>query len=247
MARLTALGYGEPTFAAFYPNSASVFGFFDPQSGTRRPAGTRYDLLGWYSSPALDELTATLARPGTGTWTQRVADELGWAAPDGAAPERMVCFGRLILDPEGELSLFDNRTAETGVYLADSATEALAAHLGAELPGVSADEMEQLLEAIDLADRLETATLDLPERLAEARHTAAFTPVAAGTRWTVRPQDAVPGTDPAALVAAAGRAGPAGPAGFARPAGLARPAPVGAALPGNWPTYRPSWVTCWSP
>ncbi|WP_416906125.1 hypothetical protein [Micromonospora echinospora] len=197
--------------------------------------------------PALDELTATLARPGTGTWTQRVADELGWAAPDGAAPERMVCFGRLILDPEGELSLFDNRTAETGVYLADSATEALAAHLGAELPGVSADEMEQLLEAIDLADRLETATLDLPERLAEARHTAAFTPVAAGTRWTVRPQDAVPGTDPAALVAAAGRAGPAGPAGFARPAGLARPAPVGAALPGNWPTYRPSWVTCWSP
>ncbi|MFE0588419.1 hypothetical protein [Micromonospora echinospora] len=221
VARLTALGYGEPTFAAFYPNSASVFGFFDPQSGTGRPAGTRYDLLGWYSSPALDELTGTLARPGAGTWAQRLADELGWAAgPEGAAPERMVCFGRLTLAPEGELSLLETRTTETGVYLADSATEALAAHLGAELPGVSADEMEQLLEAIDLADRLETATLDLPERLAEARHTAAFTPVAAGTRWTVRPQDAVPGTDPAALVAAAGPAGSAD---------SARPAPVGAA------------------
>ncbi|KXK63722.1 hypothetical protein AWW66_01820 [Micromonospora rosaria] len=207
VARLTALGYGEPTFAAFYPHSASVFGFFDPQ-GTRPPAGTRYDLLGWYASPALDELAGILARPGAGTWAQRVADELGWAAgPEGAAPERMVCVGRLTLDPEEELSLLETGTTETGVYLGDSATEALAAHLGAELPGVNADEMEQLLEAIDVADRLESATLDLPERLAEARHTAAFTPVAAGTRWTVRPQDAVPGVDPAALLTAAGPAG----------------------------------------
>ena len=45
--RLTAVGYGEPTFAAFYPNCRSVFGFHDPE-----PTDTSdltYDVIGWYS------------------------------------------------------------------------------------------------------------------------------------------------------------------------------------------------------
>jgi hypothetical protein len=51
---LTAVGYGEPSFAAFYPNCHSVFGFHDPDYAGAPPDGLRYDVLGWYSSSTLD-------------------------------------------------------------------------------------------------------------------------------------------------------------------------------------------------
>ena len=43
---LTAVGYGEPAFAAFYPNCHSVFGFFDPDLSAKTNEG-RYDVVGW--------------------------------------------------------------------------------------------------------------------------------------------------------------------------------------------------------
>ena len=49
--KLTAIGYGESAFAAFYPNCHSVFGFHDDQVPERDPMGLRYDLLGWYADP----------------------------------------------------------------------------------------------------------------------------------------------------------------------------------------------------
>jgi hypothetical protein len=54
----TAVGYGEPAFAAFYPNCHSVFGFHDADYAGAPPAGLRYDVLGWYSSSALDSPAA---------------------------------------------------------------------------------------------------------------------------------------------------------------------------------------------
>ncbi len=59
---LTAVGYGEPSFAAFYPNSHSVFGFHDAAYVGVPPAGLRYDLLGWYGSSTLDAPAAGGAR-----------------------------------------------------------------------------------------------------------------------------------------------------------------------------------------
>ena len=58
---LTAVGYGEPTFAAYYPNCHSVFGFFDnglPQRRGGGPSinGVRYTLCGWYSDLKRDYL-----------------------------------------------------------------------------------------------------------------------------------------------------------------------------------------------
>ncbi len=44
--KLTAIGYGEPTFAAFYPNCHSVFGLYDADY-SRPPAGLCYDVVGW--------------------------------------------------------------------------------------------------------------------------------------------------------------------------------------------------------
>lgn len=44
---LTAVGFGEPAFAAFYPNCRGVFGYHDAKGNTQ----TNYELTGWYSGP----------------------------------------------------------------------------------------------------------------------------------------------------------------------------------------------------
>lgn len=58
--RLTAIGYGEPTFAALYPNCRSVFGFCDPKyaDATALPEDDlKYDVIGWYSKPEKNYLS----------------------------------------------------------------------------------------------------------------------------------------------------------------------------------------------
>ncbi|NET60947.1 MAG: hypothetical protein F6K47_33890, partial [Symploca sp. SIO2E6] len=53
---LTVLGYGEPTFAAFYPNSCSVFGLHDADFGTTPPPpGVWYEVYGWYERTGSSE------------------------------------------------------------------------------------------------------------------------------------------------------------------------------------------------
>lgn len=46
--KLTAVGYGEPAFAAFYPNSFNVFGFHD--SDPVNLNNLTYEVIGWYSN-----------------------------------------------------------------------------------------------------------------------------------------------------------------------------------------------------
>ncbi len=50
---LTTVGYGEPSFAAFYPNCHSVFGYHDPDIDENSGSVT-YEIIGWYSSAKND-------------------------------------------------------------------------------------------------------------------------------------------------------------------------------------------------
>ncbi|GAA1265989.1 hypothetical protein GCM10009677_17690 [Sphaerisporangium rubeum] len=195
---LTAAGHGDPAFAAFYPNCHSVFGFHDPAYTGTPPAGLSYDVLGWYGDTTQDESARVLATAGDG-WRAALADRLGWRAPaDAARPARMVCFGRLSFAPARDTVNPLLADAETGVCVGENPTGALAAHLGATLPGVTPESLEDLLEALAYAGDLENATLDLSIGLDEARHTAAFTPITAGVRWNVYARDdtATPDTPP---------------------------------------------------
>lgn len=56
---LTAIGYGEPTFTAFYPNCYSVFGFYDAEV-KKANKDIQYDVWGWYSNPEHDYLKQCL-------------------------------------------------------------------------------------------------------------------------------------------------------------------------------------------
>ena len=64
--KLTAVGYGESSFAAFYPNCVSVFGFWDDEITSEiPPEGLRYSLIGWYRDSSTDFfLTSTSAASG---------------------------------------------------------------------------------------------------------------------------------------------------------------------------------------
>jgi hypothetical protein len=191
--RVTAVGYGEPSFAAFYPNCHSVFGFHDGDFTGAPPAGVGYDLLGWYSDPADDVLAGITGDD----WRQRL-DALGWTVPgDAPRPARTVCFARLTFTPDAATANPVARAAanlETGVYVGSTPTEALAAHLGAVLYDAPDDTVEELLEAISFADELEARPLDVGAKLAEARHAGTFRPLPSGLLWTVRRQDAATAT-----------------------------------------------------
>ena len=195
LTELTAVGYGEPTFAAFYPNCYSVFGFHDPDYVHGVPAGLRYEILGWYEDPKQDALAQFLAeQTDASAWRANIEQQLAWTVPgDAAAPERMVCYSRITFAPatNDANSALAQASAETGVVVGNTATEALAAHLGRTVDlgeGVSVDEVERLLEALAFADHLETKPIDVGATLRAARHANSFRALPAGTLWTVRLQ-----------------------------------------------------------
>ena len=90
---LTAVGWGEPSFAAFYPNCRSIFGFHDDiHAGVQSYC---YDVYGWYADPKSDPLADAPDDPKKfGVWLN---NELKWSVPvpSGEAPKQIVCFGRV--------------------------------------------------------------------------------------------------------------------------------------------------------
>jgi hypothetical protein len=59
--KLTALGYGEPAFAAYYPNCYSVFGFCDVDPDLHGDTSYEYQVIGWFHETDLDPLQAAQA------------------------------------------------------------------------------------------------------------------------------------------------------------------------------------------
>ncbi|MFI6520892.1 hypothetical protein ACIBF1_35430 [Spirillospora sp. NPDC050679] len=177
--RLTAIGYGEPAFAAFYPNCRGVFGMRDTDIRGVPPAGVVYEVLGWYADPARDVLVGA---------TAATLDGLGWsAAATGEVPTRSAYYARLTFAPASVSASASDEIS--GVYIGTTATEALAAHLGGVIPGTTPDDLENLIEALAFADELEARALDVGAGLDAARHAAGFRALPAGTLWTLRRDD----------------------------------------------------------
>ena len=199
-------GYGEPTFAAFYPNCLGVFGFHDPLP----PAtlmGTQYEVIGWYSDPALDCLRADPflraieeIRKDMPTVTDaEVKSEalkklFKWkAAVTGGGPDRIVCYARLDIAVAKAPDPVMPEKAVT-VAVGNTNTEALSAYLAVALGGGAL--MEEQLEALSLNSRLEGKELDVGMKFREARHEKGFTAVPGGTLWSIRQESSgLPSSD----------------------------------------------------
>ena len=198
--RLTAVGYGEPTFAAFYPNCYSVFGYFEKFTGNI--AGLRYYLIGWYSDPQKDVLITHIReslRPSDRTDPVKLQEALkenfNWTLtlPAGIEfPTTMLCYARLIV---GKATV--DQPSELGtIAVGNTGTEALSACMakklrdhytqrGPEDVEVKAG-FEDQFEAMHLVSSLAHRQLDVVPKLFEGRHEKGFTAVPGGTLWTIR-------------------------------------------------------------
>ena len=173
---LTAVGYGEPTFAAFYPNCFSVFGFFDEEySGAKD--GRQYYLTGWYSNPANDVLRTLVHNP------RELEETFKWTiVPEGDVfPTRMLCYARLTLGTATRKL----RSQKVSIAIGNTGTEALSACLTQKLSGKK-EVVEDHLEAMHLSATLAHRQLDVGPKFSEARHEKGFTAVSGGTLWTVQ-------------------------------------------------------------
>ncbi len=198
---LTAVGYGDPLFAAVYTNCSSVFGFV--HSGAENSQARRYDVLGWYENTRdCLGLYASLARqkPGTRLY-DALASEYKWKVtnPQAAFPTLSVYHASVDVEPQlkpnpalaGATSHPNGPPSYSGLAVAvgNTGTEALSADIARTLAGGNpADRiiMEDQLEAIGLRHELGDTTVDLAARFRQARHDKGFQPRKGGTLWSVQ-------------------------------------------------------------
>ncbi|HRW06893.1 MAG TPA: hypothetical protein P5121_17445, partial [Caldilineaceae bacterium] len=195
---LTAVGYGEPTFAAFYPNCHSLFGWHDTDYQAAVPAGLQYDLLGWYHSAEQDYLQCLVAEAKVTTpeqFAQLLQSQAAWRLLDAAPtfPTQMICYARLTftagLQATDAPRVQRSQPPELRIAVGNTGTEALAAHLAAQIAAgddLRARQIEDKLEAIAATEQLEQIVLDLGPHLKEVRHNNGFRALPAGLRWTIR-------------------------------------------------------------
>lgn len=155
---ITALGPGDPTFAAFYPTGGGAFGFYDATPPTppdaRAHSALSYLVSGWFADAEQDPLHGLEDRS---TWSAAM-DRLGWAWTDDPSdpkpppeilPTGVLCQGQ-VQDVGWRGSKQDYPSGApkrpTEIAVGNSATEALAAYLAASI--ADGDERaERLFEA----------------------------------------------------------------------------------------------------
>lgn len=211
---LTAVGFGDPGFAAYYPSCFSLFGFWDADP----PADLKtveYLVLGWYPDGDRDirDPLRRLART-AGFGPEAVEEQFDWvldpASAGSAMPERILCYSLIEFAPARNHA--DDRVAPIAVTVANSPGEALAARLARNIverqrptladPTGARANVELQLEALDVGAELDEDGLSLRTQVEALQHRARFGPVDSSTTWRIRVEDsqAAPTGDPAAPV-----------------------------------------------
>ena len=196
--KLTAIGYGEPAFAAFYPNCHSVFGCFDPDTDAENKLqGLSYQLIGWYSDTAQDPLAEFLNdfladNPGADQagLEQAIKDQFAWNTTIDTEnlPIGIVCYAELTFDVAPGADLNNSRKSQaTTISIGNTGTEALSAYMAKQLHPANSLQLEEQLEHLLLQTQLQDNDLDLGPRFKEARHEKGFKAVKGGSLWEIRP------------------------------------------------------------
>ncbi len=189
LAHLTAVGYGEPSFAAIYSNCHSVFGLHDSDYTGELPDNLSYDVLGWFSDAQNDPLTADPIQ--SENIKAALEARFGWTvATITTAPDRMLCYGRIDFPADTEHESTVSEDMEAAVVIGNNAIEAMSAHLATViLPGATDTDkahFEEQIQAAMLSSVLnEQLSLDIDARFDAARHQAQFSSTQWGTLWNV--------------------------------------------------------------
>jgi hypothetical protein len=114
---LTAVGLGDPTFAAYLPNVQHIFAFHDPLSGVD-PETVSYTVCGWYAGQAVDPLSGPASTPPgwqTSDQWSAVMSQLGWSVGDDlpaatAAAQSWAAAHGYQTDPANPATILPSRT-----------------------------------------------------------------------------------------------------------------------------------------
>jgi hypothetical protein len=190
--QLTAIGYGEPAFAAYYPNCYSVFGLCDVDPRIKPVARYEYQVIGWYQEASLDPLQSEKFTKLASDADRYAALEaeyhwfVGTADKNQAFPAGTACYASLTLTP-GKVVPWSSDTP-IKIAIGNTGGEALAALLADELGGADQKAaIENQLEAMNLASVLQGVAVDYPAHFAQARHRRGFRGVQGGHHWAVLP------------------------------------------------------------
>jgi hypothetical protein len=197
LSKLTAVGYGEPSFAAFYPNCHSVFGFFDEDYSGAIPDGLQYDVLGWYADADQDflgnfvkDLANNSEDPLTiDQLTEALEQKLKWTVEIGADddfPGRMLCYARITFRQSDSLDNQVLNDPDMTLTVGNTGTEALSAYLAENVDSTRKSTIEDQLESIQLSSRLESQKVDIGPKFKEARHEKGFTSTVSGNEWSIK-------------------------------------------------------------
>lgn len=194
LGKLTAVGYGEPSFAAFYPNCHSVFGFFDEAVDTKEKLeGLRYQLVGWYSDSSLDPFLSVVkanSKKPSEDIKKAIKEAFEWDIDvDTKEFVGMCCYADLEFKPEskqGKITIHNAvKNKAVKIAIGNTGTEALSAFLAKDING-DKEKIEAQLENLFLLSGLENKKLDLDARFKSARHEKEFNPVGGGAIWEIK-------------------------------------------------------------
>lgn len=205
---ITAVGYGDPAFAAYYPSCHRVFGFYDDAPPSPDP-NSAYSVCGWYSSADSDfvqtqrsMLAAELGRPPT---TEELiaefAERLHLSVERdhiGRFPDRTMLYGEVLVP-----GLEDDLPATfPDVTIAPTAGEAVSTLLARGLFGDAAEAQakEEQLDLVQLGSALDPLHVDVGFAFDEVCHQRSFVPSADGPHWRVVPAPAPAGTPASAAI-----------------------------------------------
>jgi hypothetical protein len=202
--KLTALGYGEPAFAAYYPNCYSVFGFCDVEPDLKQGSSYEYQVIGWFNEVNLDPLqSAEFAQlPGDAARYDALQGEYRWYLTEAdkkkAFPPRIVCYASLTLTPNKVTPWQPRGTVDLAI--GNTGGEALSALLAHEVATSqqATDKalkvlVEDQLEAMNVAATLQGVEVDYAAHFVQTRHQRGFRGLAGGrNRWAVLPKHPQP-------------------------------------------------------
>lgn len=186
-AELSTVSNGVISFAAFYPNSRSVFGFVDELTGVTQPIQLMYVIFGWFSNAANDPLNGTLS-------LEEIRDNFRWTftGNDKAKPGYTLYHGMvqdIAWDPKSNYFPTNDqpKTVNAEVAIGNSPAEALSAYFQDQVhPGIKY--FQVLFNAFQtgiLSKFIDSPLPDQLARLEESLHTSEFSPRNAGKVYTV--------------------------------------------------------------
>ena len=184
LAPFTAIGYGEHSFAGFYPNCCTSFGFLDTLADLTdyAPATSTvsYHVAGWYADSAADPLARGDVTPGKNRY--------GWTWSGPAVPTATVCSGVIGGIPWNPAKAYlGDAPSPLTVAVADTGPESLSALMASLLApdAKQAADIELLLNALQFGLLSKSAQVDSLPAFAEAMHDAGFASLKSGSVWSV--------------------------------------------------------------